>query len=121
MGEYDKLGLYYPAKLAGFDGEMFHYAVSFDKPVTNELEQKVADAIHARLEPMNAEEGTYTGDFFFYGGETENQMEIELDLGNARPATVAHENQVINSILLALNTVPGIREVVINEGCDDFM
>lgn len=121
MGEYDKLGLYFPAELAGIDGEMFHYAVNFDKPVTEELKQKVADAINALFEPINAKEGTYTGDFFFCNGDNENQLDIELDLGNARPVTMKHENQVINSILLALNTIPGIREVVINEGCDDFM
>ena len=119
MGEYDKLGLYFPARLAGLDGEMFHYDVNFEAPVTQEKKQEVSGAIAKLLEPLNDEEkGTYTGDWWT-GTPAGNQLSIELDLGNCR-GPWGFDDKVVNSILLALNTVPGIREVVVNDGCDDY-
>ena len=118
MGNYEKLGLYFPARLAGLDGEMFHYDVNFDEPVTKQKDEEVSDAIAKLLEPLNDEEkGTYTGDWWT-GTPTENKLPITLDLGNCR-GPWGFDDKVVNSILLALNTVSGIHDVVVNDGCDD--
>ncbi|MBR2304681.1 MAG: hypothetical protein IJ871_06040, partial [Ruminococcus sp.] len=43
-----------------------------------------------------------------------NKVSIYLDLGNVEPQ---NENNIIHGILFAINTIHGIKNVIINEGC----
>lgn len=118
--DFSNLGLYFPTEFGGYDGEMFHYSVHFAEPLTEQKKQEVEEALCGQLEPLNDEEkGIYTGDYFFYDCDEPDLLDIELDLGNCR-GPYGFEDKVINGVLLALNNVPGITKVIVNEGCDEY-
>ena len=50
-----------------------------------------------------------------YVSKNEDKVYIYLDLGNAEPDNV---NVAIHGILKALNNVPGIKSVIMNQECD---
>ncbi|MCR5718104.1 MAG: hypothetical protein K6F80_03590 [Oscillospiraceae bacterium] len=112
---FDELGLYYPATLAGFDGECFHYSVYFDIPVTQTLCDEIQNALDAFFEPFYENDDTYPGDIMVMNED--DMVQIELDLGNVKPES-AFQNEVISGVLQGLNNVSGIQRVVVNENCD---
>lgn len=119
---FDKLDLRYEASCEGMDGECFHYLVDFDAPVTEKTQNDVMAAIEQQMEPLNDEEkDLFPGEVWLseFGCENDNQLDIELDLGNCH-GDKFYQDQVIQSILLALNDVSGVRSVIVNQGCDDF-
>lgn len=122
---FDKLDLYFETACEGMDGECFHYSVYFDAPMTDEKKHETMEAVERYFaahypEGDAAESGlpdNYTGDRFAF--EQEDHLDVELDLGNVRPDK-AFQDGIIQDVLNALNTVPGIRKVIVNEGCDDY-
>ena len=119
---FDRLDLHYDASCEGMDGECFHYLVEFNAPVTEGQKQDVLDAMEKYHAPMTDEENDlFPGEVWLsdFGCENDSQIDIELDLGNCH-GDKDYQDQVIQSILLALNDVPGVRSVIVNQGCDDF-
>ena len=111
---YNTLGLYFEAEMAGFDGECFHYSVYTDDTPDDNKVQEIDKAIAEYFEPYNSKE-IYMG-YIDVTNEGE-KINIELDLGNVDPK---YENTAIEGILKAMNTVKGIKKVIVNEDCDDF-
>ena len=119
---FDELDLHYTATCEGMDGECFHYLVEFDAPFTEETKQAVLEALETHHGALNDEENDrFAGEVWLtgFGCETDSQVDIELDLGNCPPDKF-FQDRVIRSVLLALNDVPGMRSVIVNQGCDDF-
>ncbi len=112
MMNFEKLGLYYEASIAGFDGECFDYSVYFADALTDEKFEAVKQAIIAFQSPYE-EKDIYLG--YITVEKKEEKVWIYLDLGNVKPE---NENTAIEGILKALNNVSGIKSVILNEDCD---
>lgn len=105
----DQLELNYEAHVAGFDGESFLYSVYLDGGATDE---KVAEIqqVMADYSSQNGDEENYMGYIDIYKGE--DQIMIYLDLGGVSEENC---NMAVMGILNALNSVEGIKSVIINE------
>ncbi len=109
-----KLPLQYPAHARGIDGENFIYSVYFtDGTADEEKAESVRQAINAYDFQLVGDD--YIG--YLDISANDSNVSIFLDLGNTEPQ---NENRIIHGILLALNSVPGIKEVILNEDCCDF-
>lgn len=105
------LDLSYTAHVDGFDGECFDYSVYFtDDTADTAKEDAVRNAVQSF--DFNVTGDDYIGYISISSGN--NKVLIYLDLGNVQPQ---NENKIIQGILLALNSVQGIKKVIINEGC----
>ena len=105
----DKLSLNFPAHVDGFEGECFDYSVYFTETPGNEQVELIQNAIHDY-------DFKLTGDDYIGYVSVECKagiVTIYLDLGNTVPE---NENKIIHGILLAMNDVPGIEKVILNEG-----
>ena len=106
-----KLDLSYTAHVDGFDGECFDYSVYFtDDTADTAKEDAVRNAVQSF--DFNVTGDDYIG--YISISSDNNKVLIYLDLGNVQPQ---NENKIIQGILLALNSVQGIKKVIINEGC----
>lgn len=115
MMNFEALGLYYKASVAGFDGECFDYSVYFEDDVTDEKVKEISQAIVEFHRPYE-EKDIYLG--YIDVSKKDDKVVVYLDLGNVGPY---NENTAIQGILKALNNVSGIKSVIINEDCDfDF-
>lgn len=105
------LDLSYTAHVDGFDGECFDYSVYFTDDTADE---EKADAVRNAIQSFdfNVTGDDYIG--YISVSSDNNKVSIYLDLGNVQPQ---NENKIIQGILLALNSVQGIKKVIINEGC----
>lgn len=105
------LDLSYNAHVDGFDGECFDYSVYFADDTADETK---ADAVRNAVQSFdfNVTGDDYIG--YLSISSDNNKVSIYLDLGNVQPQ---NENKIIQGILLALNSVQGIKKVIINEGC----
>lgn len=109
-----KLPLQYPAHARGIDGENFIYSVYFtDGTADEEKAESVRQAINAYDFQLVGDD--YIG--YLDISANDSNVSIFLDLGNTEPQ---NENRIIHGILLALNSVSGIKEVILNEDCCDF-
>lgn len=108
----DKLDLYYEAHCAGLDGECFDYSVYFDSELTDEKFEKTNSAINEFISSFN-DKDMYIG--YIDVSKKEDKVYIYLDLGNAEPD---NGDVAIHGILKALNNVPGIKSVIMNQECD---
>ena len=106
----DQLDLNYEAHVAGFDGESFLYSVHIDGGVTDEKVDEIQQVM-ADYSSQNADEEHYMGYIDIYNGE--DQIMIYLDLGGV---SEENSNMAVTGILNALNSVSGIKSVIINEG-----
>lgn len=105
------LDLSYAAHVDGFDGECFDYSVYFtDDTADTAKEDAVRNAVQSF--DFNVTGDDYIG--YISISSDNNKVLIYLDLGNVQPQ---NENKIIQGILLALNSVQGIKKVIINEGC----
>ena len=104
-----QLDLNYTAHAEGIEGECFNYNVYFtDGTANKEKVDTVINAVHDFYFKLT--DNDYTG---YLDVSSENdKVSIYLDLGNVEPK---NENKVIHGILLALNSVQGIKKVIINE------
>lgn len=111
MMGFEKLGLYYEVHMAGIDGECFCYNIYFENSPTDEQFEETDKAIGEFIRPY-VEKDIYMG-YIDVTKEAE-RLSVYLDLGN-----VDEENQdpAIKGILTALNTVSGIKSVIVNEDC----
>ncbi len=109
---FDKLGLYYNIRTDGLDGECFYYSIYPDGDVTEEKYKEICKAVDDFRKPYG-DKDIYMGYLDISGYD--DKIFIYLDLGNVKPE---YENTSIEGILLALNTVSGIKLVVVNEGCE---
>ena len=105
----DQLDLNYEAHVAGFDGESFLYSVYFDGGVTDEKAEEIQQVM-SDYSSQNGAEENYMGYIDVYKGE--DQMMIYLDLGGV---SEENSNVAVTGILKALNSVAGIKSVIINE------
>lgn len=105
----DQLDLSYDAHVAGFDGESFLYSVYFDSGVTDEKAEEIQQVM-SDYSSQNGAEENYMGYIDVYKGE--DQMMIYLDLGGV---SEENSNVAVTGILKALNSVAGIKSVIINE------
>lgn len=106
---------YFEERCEGFDGECFHYTVYTIDPPTEEQVDQIYAALDKQFAPLE-EKDVYTG--YKDVSLNDDSIQVELDLGNV-PGE--YENDCVEGILDALNTVPGIKTVVINEGMgEDF-
>lgn len=105
----EQLDLNYEAHVAGFDGESFLYSVYFDGGVTDEKAEEIQQVM-ADYSSQNGDEENYMGYIDVYKGE--DQMMIYLDLGGV---SEENSNVAVTGILKALNSVAGIKSVIINE------
>ena len=105
------LELNYAAHVDGFDGECFDYSVYF---TDDTADKEKADAVRNAIQSFdfNVTGDDYIG--YISISSDNNKVSIYLDLGNVQPQ---NENKIIQGILLALNSVQGIKKVIINEGC----
>ena len=106
----DQLDLNYEAHVAGFDGESFLYSVHIDGCVTDEKVDEIQQVM-ADYSSQNGDEENYMGYIDIYNGE--DQIMIYLDLGGV---SEENSNMAVTGILNALNSVSGIKSVIINEG-----
>lgn len=106
----DQLDLNYEAHVAGFDGESFLYSVHIDGGVTDEKVDEIQQVM-ADYSSQNGDEENYMGYIDIYNGE--DQIMIYLDLGSV---SEENSNMAVTGILNALNSVSGIKSVIINEG-----
>ena len=103
----DKLGLSYPVRVEGFDGECFTYSIYLDGDL-----QAVADEIDSAIDSLvseNEEKDIYLG--YVDVSVQEDKIFIYHDLGNCEPE---NENFAIHEILRTIEKMKGIQEVVIN-------
>lgn len=115
MMGFDKLGLYYETHMAGMDGECFNYSVYFEESLTDEKFEETDKAISEFIKPYNDKE-IYLG--YLDVSKVDEKVNIYLDLGNVDPKD---SDTAIQGILKTLNSVSGIKCVIINEGSDyDF-
>lgn len=105
----DQLDLNYEAHVAGFDGESFLYSVYFDGGVTDEKAEEIQQVM-ADYSSQNGDEENYMGYIDIYKGE--DQIMIYLDLGGV---SEENSNMAVTGVLKALNSVSGIKSVIINE------
>ena len=106
-----KLELSYTAHVDGFYGECFVYSVYFTDDTADEAKaDAVRNAVHSF--DFNVTDDDYIGCLSI--SLDDNKVSIFLDLGNVQPQ---NENKIIQGTLLALNSVHGIKKVIINEGC----
>lgn len=105
----DQLDLNYEAHVAGFDGESFLYSVHIDGGVTDEKVDEIQQVM-ADYFSQNGDEENYMGYIDIYKGE--DQIMIYLDLGGV---SEENSNMAVTGILNALNSVSGIKSVIINE------
>lgn len=105
----DQLDLNYEAHVAGFDGESFLYSVYFDGGVTDEKSEEIQQVMSG-YSSQNGDEENYMGYIDIYKGE--DQIMIYLDLGGVSEENC---NMAVTGILKALNSVAGIKSVIINE------
>ena len=105
----DQLDLNYEAHVAGFDGESFLYSVYFDGGVTDEKAEEIQQVM-SDYSSQNGDEENYMGYIDVYKGE--DQIMIYLDLGGVSEENC---NMAVTGILKALNSVAGIKSVIINE------
>lgn len=104
----DQLDLNYEAHVAGFDGESFLYSVHLDGDVTDEKVDEIQQVM-ADYSSQNGDEENYMG-YNIYKGE--DQIMIYLDLGGV---SEEDSNVAVTGVLKALNSVSGIKSVIINE------
>lgn len=105
----EQLDLNYEAHVAGFDGESFLYSVYLDGGVTDEKAEEIQQVM-ADYSSQNGDEENYMGYIDVYKGE--DQIMIYLDLGGVSEENC---NMAVTAILKALNSVAGIKSVIINE------
>lgn len=105
----EQLDLNYEAHVAEFDGESFLYSVYFDGGVTDEKVEEIQQVM-ADYSSQNGDEENYMGYIDVYKGE--DQIMIYLDLGGV---SEENSNVAVTGILNALNSVSGIKSVIINE------
>lgn len=105
----DQLDLDYEAHVAGFDGESFLYSVYFDGGVTDEKAEEIQQVM-SDYSSQNGDEENYMGYIDVYKGE--DQIMIYLDLGGV---SEENSNVAVTGVLKALNSVSGIKSVIINE------
>lgn len=105
----DQLDLDYEAHVAGFDGESFLYSVYFDGGVTDEKAEEIQQVM-SDYSSQNGDEENYMGYIDIYKGE--DQIMIYLDLGGV---SEENSNMAVTGVLKALNSVSGIKSVIINE------
>lgn len=105
----DQLDLNYEAHVAGFDGESFLYSVYFDGGVTDEKAEEIQQVM-SDYSSQNGDEENYMGYIDIYKGE--DQIMIYLDLGGV---SEENSNMAVTGVLKALNSVSGIKSVIINE------
>ena len=105
----DQLDLNYEAHVAGFDGESFLYSVHIDGGITDEKVDEIQQVM-ADYSSQNGDEENYMGYIDIYKGE--DQIMIYLDLGGV---SEENSNMAVTGILNALNSVSGIKSVIINE------
>lgn len=113
---FDKLGLYYEIKMDGIEGECFDYSIYLDGDVTDEKCEEIIKAISDYFKPYDEKE-IYTG--YIDVSKEDDKVFIYLDLGNTE-CDMQFQDGIIKGILTALNSVSGIKSVVVNEGLDDF-
>ncbi|MCM1316213.1 MAG: hypothetical protein NC040_08220 [Muribaculaceae bacterium] len=104
-----QLDLNYTVHAEGIEGECFDYTVYFtDGTADKEKADAVSNAI--RDFDFKLTDNDYAG---YLNVSSENdKILIYLDLGNVEPK---NENKIIHGILLALDSVQGIKKVIINE------
>lgn len=103
-----QLDLNYTAHAEGIEGECFDYTVYF---TDGTADKQKADAVSNAIRDFDFKltDNDYTG-YLDVSSENDKVL-IYLDLGNVEPK---NENKVIHGILLALNSVQGIKKVIIN-------
>lgn len=104
----DTLELNYEAHAAGFDGECFTFTVYFEEAVTDDNLAQINKAVDDFAASYN-EKGIYIG--YIDVSKKDDNAFIYLDLGNVEEDC----NTSIHGILMALNNIPGIRTVILNE------
>lgn len=115
MMGFDKLGLYFEAHVAGFDGECFDYSIYLEDECSDEKFQEINKAINEFIAPYDDEE-IYPG--YIDVSKDDDKINIYLDTGNVEPENI---DTVVTGILKALNHVTGIKRVIVNEDSDfDF-
>lgn len=105
----DTLELNYEAHAAGFDGECFTFTIYFEEAVTDENLAQINKAVDDFAASYN-EKGIYIG--YIDVSQKDDNAFIYLDLGNVGEEDC---NTSIHGILMALNNIPGIRTVILNE------
>ncbi|NLT10153.1 MAG: hypothetical protein GXY08_11720 [Ruminococcus sp.] len=106
-----KLSLNYMVHAEGLEGECFIYSVYFnDYTADEEKADVVKNAINSYDFKLKGND--YIG--YLDVSIDKNKVSIYLDLGNVE---LQNENNIIHGILLAINSIHGIKKVIINEGC----
>lgn len=109
----DQLDLSYEVKVEGFDGENFTYSVYFAEGSPEEKKTEVDNAIQSIIEK-------YDDDYLGYIDVSveDGKVFVFHDLGNVE---MEDENLPIQEMLKAIDTVAGVKKVIINEGSEfDF-
>ncbi len=101
MLKLDELSLNYVVKIADFDGENFTYTVTESSCDNDALAEKIKDALEELQEDVEC------GYIDVY---EEGKVGVYQDTGNS-----ADPLQAVHKVLYALNEVPEIKEVIIND------
>jgi hypothetical protein len=108
----DRLGLYYKTHMVGIDGENFSYSIYLEDNNIYDKFIEISKAITEFIHPYD-EKDIYMG--YIDVTKDDDKVNIYLDLGNVEPQ---YQDVAIKGILKAIDSVPGIESVIINEGCD---
>lgn len=105
----DKIQLNYEAHMVGYGGEKYCYSIYFENDATDENCNEVDNAVDKACEEFG--EG-YLG--YIDINIKDNMVTIYHDMIDVEDCYSA-----IKIILKSLNNVTGVKNVVINEGCED--
>lgn len=106
----DKIQLNYEAHMVGYGGEKYCYSIYFENAATDENCNEVDNAVDKACDEFGED---YIG--YIDINIKDNIVSIYHDTGNVEDCDSA-----VRTVLKSLNNVTGIKNVVINEGCDDY-
>ena len=104
----DRSALHYPVRTEDLDGEMLIYSIYFKGGADAQKVDAVREAVDAY--DFQLVDDDYAG--YISVSEKDGKALVYLDLGNTRPQ---NEFKIIQGILLAVNEIPDIEKVIINE------
>jgi hypothetical protein len=104
----DKSALHYPVRTEELDGEMLIYSIYFKGGADEQNVNAVREAVKAY--DFQLVDDDYAG--YISISEKDGKAFVYLDLGNTKPQ---NEYKIIQGILLAVNDIPDIEKVIINE------
>lgn len=108
---FDRLNLYYDISIEGGCGCIYKYNVYFDGDVIEKKYQEIINAVRDFFQPCGKQG-------YIEVSRMADNIEVYLDASSVK---LEDEDTSINGILLALNSISGIKLVVVNGSLYGFL